>query len=499
MSQPLSMPDAGGETPSAEVRSGSLEKPGLSALLRRVSQMSFSGVLYLRNGVNRRRLYETNGALVLATSTVPGERMGDYLLSREYCTAEQLSAAVESSKREGATILDVLDAQGVISGLQHGEILCRLTEKIVYNSADWKQGVWELVPGKLPPEVARPSSADMPLWNAMLTQYDDWRRVVEVLADTNTSLVLAPDALKQASYKELDFASKQLLSHFSRERAIHQVARGRVMNPFDELLTLARCVEMRLLRVMSIAFSEDVQASEEVEPEATLPLDRGALAAVAAAHAGRLAAAAQRTKLTPRPPEDSEEARSRRKKANELRGLAREQNRVGGDLQKGLDYLKQAMLLDPALIELPLEAAEMLLRNPRRVDEAESYCRKALAIDPESWRAHLVLGKVFIALRNPADARRELALAGRSTDGAVEAAPLLATLSRDTSRPRPRPLSAMEQPRSGQAPAVRGLAAVGLVVLLGAWGFGLYHLVLWRIDAAFGPAPARTVYTEATE
>ena len=71
--------DASAQTSGHQGPSGPIGKPGLAALLRRVAQMSFSGVLYLRRGENRRRLYLTNGTLVLATSTVPGERLGDYL------------------------------------------------------------------------------------------------------------------------------------------------------------------------------------------------------------------------------------------------------------------------------------------------------------------------------------------------------------------------------------------------------------------------------------
>jgi tetratricopeptide (TPR) repeat protein len=490
---------------------GPLGKPPLAALLRRISQMGFSGVLYLRRGEHRRRLYLKNSALVLATSTVPGERLGDALLSQKLCTTQLLRQVSERAKADNANVLDLLERNGTITPAQHGDLLTRMTERILFESAVWTDGEWQLVPGKLPPEVARPNQADQPIWAAMLSSYEDWRKVYEILADVQTCVVLTPDALRQSAYKELGFAAKQLLSHFSKERSVHQIARGRILNRFEELLTLARCVELGLLKVTRLARPEETRPSDGAEPESTLPLQRGAAAAAAEAVSAVLkpenAPALKPLSLSaPQTSQDFEELRRRRQRAAELKQLAAEQNKVGGDLQKGLELLQEAMQLDPEAVELPLTAAEMLLRNPRRVDDAAAYCRKALALQPESGRAHLLLGKLSVTLRDLEQARREFELT-RGTGEEAEGLRLLATLTKQAS---PRPAAALapgpnlaQATKAGAAsgsrrsaqPAVRQrpLARLLVVLLLGVWAYGLLQFVLWRVDAGFGPRPARTV------
>jgi hypothetical protein len=33
------------------------------------------------------------------------------------------------------------------------------------------------------------------------------------------------------------------------------------------------------------------------------------------------------------------------------------------------------------------------------------------------------------------------------------------------------------------------------LAVLAAWGYGMFHLVLWRLELSLGPAPERTVLT----
>jgi tetratricopeptide (TPR) repeat protein len=467
--------------------------------------------LYLRRGDQRRRIYLKNGALVLATSTVPGERLGDALLSQNVCPAPVLRQLAEQTKGSGKSVLELLQRDGIITPTQHGEILARLTEQILYNAQGWIQGEWQLVPGRLPPEVARPNQADQPLWSAMLTSYEDWRKVHGTLADVQTCLVLTPDALKQPGYKELGFAAKQLLSHFSRERSVHQIARGRILNRFEELLTLARCVELGLLKVTRLSRPEEARPAEAAEAESTLPLQRGAVAAVDPVSAILREELPPPSKpAVPSVPQDAqalEDLIKRRQKAAELRQIAAEQNKVGGDINKALEFLQQAIQLDPESVELPIAAAEILLRNPRRLDDAALYCRKALALQPENGRAHVLLGKLFIMLRDLDSARKELELARGTTEDA-EAERILATLTRQVTPRRPEvPPQAVHvaasrrpggMPVAGRKPtrpasgARKFLVSVVAATLLLVWAYGMYRFIWWRVDASFGPPPAAT-------
>jgi len=137
------MPTSSAQIPSdapSEGLSGNIANIGLPNLLSRAAREAFSGVLYLREGQSRRRLYLTDGALVLATSTVPAERLGDYLLSHDLCSKQDLARVTERSKAEGTSILDLLQQLGKITAEEHAQILCRLTEQIVFNAGTGRTG-----------------------------------------------------------------------------------------------------------------------------------------------------------------------------------------------------------------------------------------------------------------------------------------------------------------------------------------------------------------------
>lgn len=75
--------------------------------------------------------------------------------------------------------------------------------------------------------------------------------------------------------------------------------------------------------------------------------------------------------------------------------------------------------------EVQAKAAEMMLRSDQDMRKAAEYIKRALAIDPQNVRYHVILGKIYLAAGLVLNARRELELAAEIAPNDVTIARLL--------------------------------------------------------------------------
>jgi len=207
-----------------------------------------------------------NGEIVFARSTMPGDRLGAFLLAQGKITAAQLQQAapmVGSQERLGKALIKIgaLTPSSLWSAVQ-GQVT-----EIVYSLFHWKEGQFEFREG---PPSSEKISLDISVMNLIMEgtrRLDEWSRVKEKIQ--NDRVVLAP-------IKSLDEVARSMtLSDF--DKTVLGLVDGR--RTVRDIVTLARRDEFETWQGLHALLSSGVVRIQ------LLTLDPARAAPVVAQHA----------------------------------------------------------------------------------------------------------------------------------------------------------------------------------------------------------------------
>ncbi len=230
---------------SAPVLSGDLRAFPLPDILLMINTNHKSGLLRcIQPGVAKSVEWE-KGEIVFARSSLPGDRLGAFLLAHEKVTAEQLQQAspmVGSQDRLGKALIRIgaLTPSELWSAVQ-GQIT-----EIVYSLFLWKEGQFEFREGAASTERI---SLDVSVMNLIMEgtrRLDEWSRVRERIQ--NDRMILAP----LRSTEELTRSVR--LSDF--ERVVLALVDGR--RTVRDIIVLARQGEFETWQALHALLSAGV-------------------------------------------------------------------------------------------------------------------------------------------------------------------------------------------------------------------------------------------------
>jgi hypothetical protein len=127
--------------------SGDLGKNTFFKVFYRFSANHASGMLELQQGDRQRQIYLEAGEPVYITSTVPGERIGEFLVQRGKLGADELKVAVEALPKHGNHLGRVLLQLGLIEPSEFYEELRELQIHRLMDLCGWESGRYAFYDG----------------------------------------------------------------------------------------------------------------------------------------------------------------------------------------------------------------------------------------------------------------------------------------------------------------------------------------------------------------
>jgi len=269
---------------------GTLKDFGIADILQLLGHQGKSGVLTVKNGDQAAQIFFADGGVVRAelSSRAKRELLGNMLTRAEVVSEEQLSRALETHKRSGKRIGQVLVESGIIDRKALGAFARLQTTETIYRLFVWSTGTYEFIQK----EVASEAEID-PIRTEMLLmegfrQLDEWpgiRRVItgysvafERIEDLDTLLASAPppdEAALENDFGDFELGgetpkSARLRNIGKNERAIYQLlAPGRDV---QKLIDLSRLGEFETCKALfNLVEASIVRATEAQTKRASSP------------------------------------------------------------------------------------------------------------------------------------------------------------------------------------------------------------------------------------
>lgn len=156
----------------------------LPDLLQWLASAGKTGTLQVERNHLKKWILLEQGCIAGCSSDDPPQRLGQYLLSRELVTPEQLRTALEAQSATGQHLGEVLVQSGVLSPDDLSKHLEAKAEETIYSVFDWEDGVFRFEEDA--PEVRGAFRVRLQVQDVLLRglkRYDDMQRIRQVFDD----------------------------------------------------------------------------------------------------------------------------------------------------------------------------------------------------------------------------------------------------------------------------------------------------------------------------
>lgn len=128
-------------------RGGQLGAMPLLSVVHRILIGEETGVLHLRDGVRRKKLYFVEGRPEFVASTDREELLGEYLVASGRCMRMEIEMALALLPRYGGRLGDALVGLGVLRPLELFQAIAEQVRCRFLEAFRWRRGEWFFVPG----------------------------------------------------------------------------------------------------------------------------------------------------------------------------------------------------------------------------------------------------------------------------------------------------------------------------------------------------------------
>ncbi len=226
---------------------GSLSESSLHELLASISRSRETGTLNFHDMGRWKAVYFKDGQVIFATSNLPDDRLGEYLIKQGKITVRQFlegSKLVRPGKRFGAIMVDqnILSPDELIAAIQ-GHV-----EEIVYGLFDWVRGEYEFIIKELSaqgPITLQLNTEDVILEG--IRRITDFSRIYAGLGSIDRVLRVSDNADNLIYKLELDSDESQILSLVNGTMNLEQVLSLSFLSNFETLRILYGLVAVGVL------------------------------------------------------------------------------------------------------------------------------------------------------------------------------------------------------------------------------------------------------------
>ncbi|MBI5696403.1 MAG: DnaJ domain-containing protein [Nitrospirae bacterium] len=236
--------------------SGKLEENTLPRLLNHLHELKSTGTVSVSRDSIVKKLFVKGGAIIFASSTYEGDRLGELLLKAGKINMKQFDNAskivIETGKRLGGVLVELgyISPKDLFWGVKYQ------VQEIVCGLFDWTDGSYEFSPGELPAaEVITLHISTANLILQGIKRVDDWTRISRGIPPMDGVLKVTSNPLKL--YQEIDMSEeeKRIVALFDGKRTIKGVFEKAELGGFEALKAV--------YVLYTIGMLEEAQAGEK--------------------------------------------------------------------------------------------------------------------------------------------------------------------------------------------------------------------------------------------
>lgn len=227
---------------------GSLRAVFVPDVLTFVNMLKKTGILTLRNQDQVRKLFWEKGELVFATSSIPSESLGSFLVRHGRITQaqhEESGRRVEPGTRQGKVLVQM----GILTPKQLWWAVKNQVLEIVYDLFSQKEGLFFFEEtDEINEEKIKLSTSTTNIIMEGIRRLDEWPRIREFIpTDEAVPTVTSADARdKNVKFME---GEMEILSLVDGERTVRAIIHASALDEFETLrilmaLVLARYISM---------------------------------------------------------------------------------------------------------------------------------------------------------------------------------------------------------------------------------------------------------------
>ena len=219
---------------------GELIQQTLADIIRSLYVGRKSGILYMSNVNEHKRIYFKKGSLIFANSDVETDRLGEYLIRIGIIDRDAFAKASERMKRTGHRFGQTLVEMGYCKlDMMQNKVVAQ-NEAIIYSLFNWQAGKYRFEQHENPVDediILNLSTADIILEG--IRRMNDMERIRRAMGDTNS--VLSPTENPLLLYQRLSSMSSEEYFILSRSDSKSSIADIMAITPLSNDETL-RCL-----------------------------------------------------------------------------------------------------------------------------------------------------------------------------------------------------------------------------------------------------------------
>ena len=228
---------------------GNLETMQLAELLQWLSQSKKTGTLVIDNTAVKKRIFFRDGRIISSASTDPREYLGQFLVSRNYITNEELTGAIQMQEKTGMLLGKILVSIGAIQEEELHRMLQLKAEEAIFDIFAWPAGSFEFLDGELPKLEMIPISLDVTgLVMEGARRVDEWRRIRGVIPSLDAIPVTVVD--DAAGDESLPPAERRVLAEIDDRSTVDEVRERAHATEFFACRVLFRAVGAKKVKVI---------------------------------------------------------------------------------------------------------------------------------------------------------------------------------------------------------------------------------------------------------
>jgi len=351
---------------------GDLRNINLADIFQTLSMNQQIGTLIVRNGVKEKRVYFSGlGVSLCSGRTIPGFRLGRYLVGTGKVTEEDLRIALEEQRRTGDLLGKVLVDLELCSTDDVETVIRYHAAEELYEVFGWDRGDFQFLEGSSSDILDRPSPFALTQFDAgaivmeAARRIDEWERVREAVPTDSDIFIHSGVESQDLDPDEWGSDLTGVYTLVDGKRDIAEILEEYHLSVFDTGMILRELVLSGLIRVCDFAELTDAawRLIDENETEA-------AARVLERAHG-----------LEPRDIEVLQHLTDCYEKLDEKRAAAATLLKIGSILLEGeevvdaIGALEKAEKYDPGGNEAPVQ----LMRAYRIEGDLEAFARKARA------------------------------------------------------------------------------------------------------------------------
>ena len=202
--------------------SGDLSTMPLPDLLQWMASAEKTGILKVERKKLARWIQFDRGRVVGCSSDDPPQRLGQFLLSRELITPDQLREALEVQETTGKHLGMTLVEMGFLSSDSLAQHLEAKAEETIYSIFDWNDGVFRFDPEEHPnKDVFTVNLQVQDILLRGMKRFDDMQRVRQVFDDS--SLILRYTSLPPGPEIFQNKMARTMYSAIDGDRSIAEI------------------------------------------------------------------------------------------------------------------------------------------------------------------------------------------------------------------------------------------------------------------------------------